>query len=108
MSHWLRAGGDFYFDQQVFFRRHDHDVDVSGGTPAAHYASELQEVSGSMLAKSNSTKGTNDERRRRLMNVGILGARGIGQAFAGHMARAGGKLQQFGGPLAGQNLIKLG
>jgi hypothetical protein len=36
----------FYFDQQGLLKRHDYDVDISGGTPAAHYVSELQEVSG--------------------------------------------------------------
>jgi len=36
----------FYFDKQGLFRRHDYEVDVFGGTPAAHYASELQEFSG--------------------------------------------------------------
>ena len=36
----------FYFDQQGLLKRHDYDVDISGGTPAAHYVSELQEISG--------------------------------------------------------------
>lgn len=36
----------FYFDQQGIFRRHDYNVDISGGTPAAHYVSELKEFSG--------------------------------------------------------------
>jgi hypothetical protein len=36
----------FYFDQQGLLKRHDYDVDVSGGTQAAHYVSELKEFSG--------------------------------------------------------------
>ena len=36
----------FYFDQQGLLKRHDYDVDISGGTSAAHYVSELQEISG--------------------------------------------------------------
>jgi hypothetical protein len=36
----------FYFDQQGLLRRHDYDVDVAGGTPAAHYVSASTEVSG--------------------------------------------------------------
>ncbi len=36
----------FYFDQQGVLRRHDYDVDVAGGTPAAHYVSAPTEVSG--------------------------------------------------------------
>jgi hypothetical protein len=36
----------FYFDRQGLFRRHDYNVDISGGTPAAHYVSELKTISG--------------------------------------------------------------
>ena len=36
----------FYFDQQGLFKRHDYNVDISGGTPAAHYVYELREFSG--------------------------------------------------------------
>jgi hypothetical protein len=36
----------FYFDQHGLLKRHDYDVDISGGTPAAHYVSELEEFSG--------------------------------------------------------------
>lgn len=36
----------FYFDQRGLLKRHDYDVDISGGTTAAHYVSELEEVSG--------------------------------------------------------------
>lgn len=35
----------FYFDQQGLLTRHDYDVDVLGGASAAHYVSELIEVS---------------------------------------------------------------
>jgi hypothetical protein len=35
-----------YFDQQGLLKRHDYDVEISGGTPAAHYASDLKEFSG--------------------------------------------------------------
>jgi hypothetical protein len=35
-----------YFDQQGLLKRHDYDVDISGGTPAAHYVSDLKEFSG--------------------------------------------------------------
>ena len=36
----------FYFDQRGLLKRHDYDVDISGGTTAAHYVSELEEFSG--------------------------------------------------------------
>jgi hypothetical protein len=36
----------FYFDQRGLLKRHDYDVEISGGTPAAHYVAELKEVSG--------------------------------------------------------------
>jgi hypothetical protein len=29
-----------YFSQDGLLRRHDYEVDISGGTPAAHYVSE--------------------------------------------------------------------
>ena len=34
----------FYFDQHGLLKRHDYDVDISGGTSAAHYVSELKEL----------------------------------------------------------------
>src|SRR5260370_13756440 len=34
-----------YFDQQGLLKRHDYDVEISGGTPAAHYASDLKQLS---------------------------------------------------------------
>jgi hypothetical protein len=36
----------FYFDQRGLLQRHDYDVDVAGGAPAAHYVSALTNVSG--------------------------------------------------------------
>src|SRR6266851_799737 len=35
-----------YFDQDGLLRRHDYDVEISGGTGAAHYVSDLKEFSG--------------------------------------------------------------
>jgi len=35
-----------YFDRQGLLKRHDYDVEISGGTPAAHYVSDLKEFSG--------------------------------------------------------------
>jgi hypothetical protein len=39
----------FYFDQRGLLRRHDYDVDILGGTTAAHYVSELKESSGILV-----------------------------------------------------------
>jgi hypothetical protein len=39
----------FYFNAQGLLQRHDYDVDVSGGTPAAHYVSEHREFSGILV-----------------------------------------------------------
>ena len=36
----------FYFDRQGLLKRHDYDVDITGGTPAAHYVSAPTDVSG--------------------------------------------------------------
>jgi len=36
----------FYFDQHGLLKRHDYDVEISGGTPAAHYVAEAEEFSG--------------------------------------------------------------
>jgi hypothetical protein len=38
-----------YFDGQGLLKRHDYDVDVSGGTQAAHYAGEYLEAGGIMF-----------------------------------------------------------
>src|SRR5258707_1779845 len=35
-----------YFDQQGLLRRHDYDVEIAAGSTAAHYVSELKELSG--------------------------------------------------------------
>ena len=35
-----------YFDQHGMLKRHDYDVEISGGTAAAHYVSDLREFSG--------------------------------------------------------------
>lgn len=35
-----------YFDHQGFLKRHDYDVEISGGTGGAHYVSDLKEFSG--------------------------------------------------------------
>ena len=35
-----------YFDQQGLLKRHDYDVEISGGTAAAHYVSDLKQFSG--------------------------------------------------------------
>jgi hypothetical protein len=47
----------FYFDQHGLLKRHDYDVDVSGGTPAAHYVSELKEVSGIIVPTQHTVFG---------------------------------------------------
>jgi len=36
----------FYFDQHGLLKRHDYDVEISGGTPAAHYVAEAEEFFG--------------------------------------------------------------
>lgn len=35
-----------YFDHQGLLKRHDYDVEITGGTAGAHYVSELMEFSG--------------------------------------------------------------
>lgn len=35
-----------YFDQQGLLKRHDYDVEISGGSAAAHYVSDHKEFSG--------------------------------------------------------------
>jgi hypothetical protein len=35
-----------YFDQRGLLKRHDYDVEIAGGTPGAHYVSDLKEFSG--------------------------------------------------------------
>jgi hypothetical protein len=38
-----------YIDGEGLLKRHDYDVDISGGTPAAHYPSEYLEAGGIMF-----------------------------------------------------------
>jgi hypothetical protein len=38
-----------YFDQDSLLARHDYDVEISGGTSAAHYVSDYDEVAGIRL-----------------------------------------------------------
>jgi hypothetical protein len=38
-----------YIDREGLPKRHDYDVDISGGTPAAHYFGEYQEAGGIMF-----------------------------------------------------------
>jgi len=47
----------FYFDQHGLLKRHDYDVDISGGTPAAHYVSELREFSGILVPTKHTIFG---------------------------------------------------
>jgi hypothetical protein len=39
----------FYFDNEGLLKRHDYDVEVSGGTPAAHYVYQHEEFSGILV-----------------------------------------------------------
>ena len=39
----------FYFGEDGVLRRHDYEVEISGNTPAAHYVSDYQDVSGIMI-----------------------------------------------------------
>jgi hypothetical protein len=41
----------FYFDQQGLLK-HDCDVEIAGGTPAAHYVSDLKEFFGMAIRRS--------------------------------------------------------
>ena len=43
------AWGTLYFDDDDLLERHDYDVEISGGTSAAHYLSDYAEVSGIKL-----------------------------------------------------------
>ena len=38
-----------YFDKDGLLTRHDYDVEISGGTPAAHYISDYAEAAGIMV-----------------------------------------------------------
>jgi len=39
----------FYFNRQGRLKRHDYEVDIAGGAPAAHYVSGLTDVSGILV-----------------------------------------------------------
>jgi hypothetical protein len=39
----------FYFGEDGLLRRHDYEVEISGNTPAAHFVSDYQDVSGIMI-----------------------------------------------------------
>jgi hypothetical protein len=39
----------FYFNAEGLVRRHDYDVEVSGGTPSAHYVYQHEEFSGILV-----------------------------------------------------------
>jgi hypothetical protein len=47
----------FYFDPRGLLKRHDYDVDISGGTPAAHYVSELKAFSGIIVPTKHTVFG---------------------------------------------------
>ena len=47
----------FYFDRQGLLKRHDYDVDVLGGASAAHYVSELKDVSGIIVPTKHTMFG---------------------------------------------------
>jgi hypothetical protein len=53
----------FYFDQQGLLKRHDYDVDILGGTAAAHYVSELKEFSGIILLTRHTVFGRQPDGR---------------------------------------------
>ena len=39
----------FYFDESGLLKRHDYEVDISGGSPGAHYVYDLKAVSGIVI-----------------------------------------------------------
>src|SRR5712691_1694447 len=43
--------------RQGLLKPHDYDVDISGGTPAAHYVSELREFAGITVPTKHTTLG---------------------------------------------------
>jgi hypothetical protein len=53
----------FYFDRRGLLKRHDYDVDVAGGTPAAHYVSQLQAVSGIIVPTTHTILGRQPDGR---------------------------------------------
>ena len=57
----------FYFDQRGLLKRHDYNVDVSGGTPAVHYMSELEEFSGIIIPTKHMVFGRQPDGRAALI-----------------------------------------
>jgi len=47
----------FYFDERGLLKRHDYEVDISGGSAAAHYVSELKDFSGITVPTKHSVFG---------------------------------------------------
>ncbi|MGH8474387.1 MAG: hypothetical protein ACRER2_01205 [Methylococcales bacterium] len=47
----------FYFDKTGLLKRHDYDVEIAGGSPAAHYVSELKEFSGIIVPTKRKVLG---------------------------------------------------
>jgi hypothetical protein len=43
------AEQDFYFGEDFLLRRHDYQVDIAGGFPAAHYVSDYVDADGIMV-----------------------------------------------------------
>jgi hypothetical protein len=61
------ADQTFYFDQRGLLKRHDYDVDVSGGTPAAHYVTQFQAVSGIIVPTRHTVFGRQPDGRPVMM-----------------------------------------
>jgi len=57
------AEQSFYFDQKGLLKRHDYNVDISGGTPAAHYVSEHREFSGIIMPTKHMVYGRQPDGR---------------------------------------------
>jgi hypothetical protein len=51
----------FYFDAEGLLQRHDYDVEVSGGTPAAHYVYQHEEFSGILVPTRRRVFGRQDD-----------------------------------------------
>ena len=54
----------FYFDKHGLLKRHDYDVDIWGGTSAAHYVSELKEFSGITVPTKHTVFGRHPDGSR--------------------------------------------
>lgn len=57
----------FYFDKKGRLKRHDYNVDVFGGTPAAHYISRLEEFSGILVPTKHAIYGRQPDGRPALV-----------------------------------------